>query len=98
MRGFARGRNLKKIGLKAQDTSELFFTNMRVPVANRLGDEGAGFSIMMTKLPQERLAQAVRSICVAEVSIEWTVAYTSDRKAFGRTIAPASIGSDLVVV
>jgi alkylation response protein AidB-like acyl-CoA dehydrogenase len=85
--GFARGRNLKKIGLKAQDTSEIYFSNMRVPAANRLGDEGAGFTMMMTKLAQERLAQAVRSICVAEAAIGWTVAYTSDRKAFGGTIA-----------
>jgi alkylation response protein AidB-like acyl-CoA dehydrogenase len=85
--GFARGRNLKKIGLKAQDTSELFFAGVRVPVANRLGEEGKGFGIMMTKLAQERLTQAVRSIVVAESAIEWTVAYTKQRKAFGGTIA-----------
>lgn len=84
--GFARGRNLKKIGLKAQDTSELFFAAVRVPVDNRLGAEGAGFSMMMTKLAQERLTQAVRSACVAEQSISWTVDYTRERKAFGKTI------------
>ncbi|GGC18697.1 acyl-CoA dehydrogenase [Novosphingobium marinum] len=86
-KGFERGRNLEKIGLKAQDTSELFFSDLRVPVANRLGDEGAGFRMLMTKLAQERLVQAVRSICVAEAAIEWTVKYTSERKAFGQTIA-----------
>jgi alkylation response protein AidB-like acyl-CoA dehydrogenase len=85
--GFARGRNLKKIGLKAQDTSELFFADVRVPVSKRLGEEGKGFGIMMTKLAQERLTQAVRSIVVAESALEWTVAYTKQRKAFGGTIA-----------
>jgi len=85
--GVERGRNLKKIGLKAQDTSEIFFSDVRVPVANRLGAEGGGFAMMMSKLAQERLTQAVRSICVAEVSIEQTVAYTADRKMFGHTVA-----------
>jgi acyl-CoA dehydrogenase len=85
--GFARGKNLDKIGIKAQDTSELFFADMRVPVANRLGGEGEGFSMLMTKLSQERLTQAVRSICVAEAAIGWTVDYTRERKAFGHTIA-----------
>ncbi len=85
--GFTRGRNLEKIGLKAQDTSELFFADLRVPVANRLGNEGEGFKMLMTKLAQERLTQAVRSICVAEAAIGWTVTYTKERKAFGHTIA-----------
>lgn len=85
--GFERGRNLEKIGLKAQDTSELFFSNLRVPVANRLGKEGEGFRMMMSKLAQERLTQAIRSICVAEAAIGWTVDYTRERKAFGHTIA-----------
>jgi alkylation response protein AidB-like acyl-CoA dehydrogenase len=85
--GFARGRNLDKIGLKAQDTSELFFENLRVPVSNRLGDEGGGFKMLMTKLAQERLTQAIRSICVAEAAIAWTVQYTAERKAFGGTIS-----------
>jgi acyl-CoA dehydrogenase len=85
--GFVRGRNLEKIGLKAQDTSELFFEDVRVPVDNLLGEEGRGFSMLMSKLAHERLTQAVRSICVAEAAIEWTVAYTSERKAFGGTIA-----------
>jgi len=73
--------------MKAQDTSELFFADLRVPVANRLGNEGEGFKMLMTKLAQERLTQAVRSICVAEAAIGWTVTYTKERKAFGHTIA-----------
>lgn len=85
--GFERGRNLEKIGMRAQDTSELFFSNVRVPVRNILGQEGQGFKMLMTKLAQERLTQAVRSICVAEATIEATVAYTRGRKAFGHTIA-----------
>jgi alkylation response protein AidB-like acyl-CoA dehydrogenase len=85
--GFTRGRNLEKIGLKAQDTSELFFSDMRVPVGNLLGEEGKGFTMLMTKLPQERLTQAIRSSCVCEAAIDWTVDYTSQRKAFGGTIA-----------
>jgi alkylation response protein AidB-like acyl-CoA dehydrogenase len=85
--GFTRGRNLDKIGLKAQDTSELFYAGVRVPVGNRLGEENRGFAMMMTKLAQERLTQAVRSIVVAEQAIRWTVEYTRERKAFGGTIA-----------
>lgn len=85
--GFERGRNLEKLGMKAQDTSELFFDNVRVPASNILGQEGRGFQQMMTKLAQERLAQAVRSATVTETVIEWTVDYTAQRKAFGQTIA-----------
>lgn len=85
--GFTRGRNLEKIGLKAQDTSELFYAGVRVPTGNRLGDENRGFAMMMTKLAQERLTQAVRSIVVAEQAIRWTVDYTRERKAFEGTIA-----------
>ena len=87
MEGFQRGRNLEKLGLKAQDTSELFFDNVRVPAANMLGEEGQGFKLMMQKLAQERLAQAIRSATVTETVIEWTVEYTSQREAFGKTIA-----------
>jgi acyl-CoA dehydrogenase len=85
--GFQRGRNLEKLGMKAQDTSELFFEDVRVPASNLLGEEGKGFPQMMTKLAQERLAQAIRSATVTEVMIEWTVDYTAERKAFGQTIA-----------
>jgi acyl-CoA dehydrogenase len=85
--GFIRGKNLEKLGLKAQDTSELFFENLRVPASAMLGTEGHGFQLMMKKLAQERLAQAIRSATVAETVIEWTVDYVSQRKAFGKTIA-----------
>jgi acyl-CoA dehydrogenase len=85
--GFRRGKNLSKLGMKAQDTSELFFDEVRVPASAMLGEEGRGFELMMTKLAQERLAQAIRSATVAETAIEWTVDYTSQRKAFGKTIA-----------
>jgi acyl-CoA dehydrogenase len=85
--GFRRGRNLKKLGMRAQDTSELFFDEVRVPASNMLGGEGKGFSLMMTKLAQERLAQAIRSATVAETVIESTIDYVAQRKAFGQTIA-----------
>ncbi|MFG1244356.1 acyl-CoA dehydrogenase family protein [Xanthobacter versatilis] len=85
--GFTRGRNLDKLGMKAQDTSELFFDNVRIPATSMLGQEGRGFELMMTKLPQERLAQAIRSAIVTETVIDYTVAYTAERKAFGQTIA-----------
>jgi len=84
--GFRRGKNLDKLGMKAQDTSELFFDELRVPASAMLGEEGKGFELMMTKLAQERLAQAIRSATVAETVINYTVAYTAERKAFGTTI------------
>ena len=86
-KGFDRGRNLEKLGMKAQDTSELFFDNVRIPSSNMLGAEGRGFAQMMTKLSQERLAQAIRSATVTETVIEWTVKYTAERMAFGQSIA-----------
>lgn len=85
--GFSRGRNLEKLGLKAQDTSELFFDNVRVPVSNRVGEEHRGFDYLTRNLAHERLVQAVRSAVVAEVTIEQTVTYTSERKAFGQSIS-----------
>lgn len=85
--GFERGRNLEKIGLKAQDTSELFFNNVRVPVTNRIGKEGGGFGIAMHNLAHERLTIAVSAIAQAEAAIEWTVAYVKERKAFGKPIS-----------
>jgi alkylation response protein AidB-like acyl-CoA dehydrogenase len=84
--GFRRGKNLHKLGMKAQDTSELFFDEVRVPASAMLGEEGRGFELMMTKLAQERLAQAIRSATVAETVIDWTIEYTGNRKAFGKTI------------
>ena len=84
--GFRRGKNLHKLGMKAQDTSELFFDDLRVPASAMLGEEGKGFELMMTKLAQERLAQAIRSAMVAETVVDYTVEYTAQRKAFGKTI------------
>ena len=84
--GFRKGSNLQKLGMKAQDTSEIFLDDVRVPASALLGEEGKGFELMMTKLAQERLAQAIRSATVAETVIEWTVDYTANRKAFNKTI------------
>jgi alkylation response protein AidB-like acyl-CoA dehydrogenase len=86
MPGFDRGRNLEKIGLKAQDTAELFFDNVRVPAANLLGEEGRGFIYLMEKLPQERLTIAVVAAAACESVLETTLQYVKDRKAFGRPI------------
>jgi alkylation response protein AidB-like acyl-CoA dehydrogenase len=85
-KGFERGRRLEKFGLKAQDTSELFFTDVRVPVSNRLGDEGAGFKMAMAKLAHERLIIAVNAVAISETVLEYTVAYTRDRKVFGKAV------------
>ena len=86
MPGFERGRNLDKIGLKAQDTAELFFDNVRVPVENLLGAEGNGFVYLMEKLPQERLTIAVVAAAACENVLADTLRYVKDRKAFGRPI------------
>lgn len=85
--GFSRGKNLKKIGMKAQDTSELFFDNVRIPKENLLGVENKGFMQLMTELAQERLAVAVGGVAYARAAYEWTVEYVKDRKAFGQRIA-----------
>jgi alkylation response protein AidB-like acyl-CoA dehydrogenase len=86
MAGFERGRNLEKIGLHSQDTAELFFNDVRVPVENRLGDEGTGFTSLVTNLPQERLSIAVAGVAAARAALDWTIAYCRDRKAFGQPI------------
>ncbi|GLW96357.1 acyl-CoA dehydrogenase family protein [Microtetraspora sp. NBRC 16547] len=87
MEGFTRGRNLDKIGMHAQDTAELFFDNVRVPVANRLGDaDGQGFIQLMNNLPQERLSIAVGAVASAEAVLETTIEYCKNRTAFGRSI------------
>lgn len=85
--GFEKGRNLKKLGLKGQDTSELSFSDCRVPESNRLGEEGRGFIMLMEKLQQERLIIAVGSIASCRRSLEDTVSYVKERKVFGRPIA-----------
>ncbi len=86
MPGFERGRNLDKVGLKAQDTAELFFTDVRVPAANLLGNENEGFSYLMQALPQERLSIAVSAVATAETVLASTLAYCKERTAFGRPI------------
>jgi acyl-CoA dehydrogenase len=85
--GFQRGRNLDKIGLKGQDTSELFFEGCRVPAGNVLGLEGHGFKMLMAKLQQERLSIAVASIASCHRSLDDTLAYVKEREAFGQRIA-----------
>lgn len=85
--GFQRGKPLHKIGCKALDTSELFFSDLRVPLSNLLGEEGRGFAQLMTELAQERLVQAVRAVASAEAALRWTVDYTVNRQAFGQSLA-----------
>jgi len=87
MEGFEKGIPFKKIGLKAQDTCELFFDNVKVPKENLLGEEGIGFKIMMTELARERLAVALAAIGGAQGAIEKTIAYTTTRTAFNQPIA-----------
>jgi acyl-CoA dehydrogenase len=84
--GFSVGRLLDKMGMHASDTAELFFDNVRVPVANLLGERGKGFIQTMTQLPQERLILAVSGIAVMEAALAETVAYTKSREAFGGTL------------
>ncbi|ALQ02585.1 MULTISPECIES: acyl-CoA dehydrogenase family protein [Pseudomonas] len=85
--GFERGRNLEKLGLKAQDTSELFFSDVRVPVTNRIGEEGKGFAIAMHNLAEERLSIAVSAVGACEGILEYTIEYTKDRKVFGKSVS-----------
>ena len=86
MAGFERGRNLDKIGMHAQDTAELFFTDVRVPVANRLGEEGQGFRYLVTNLPQERLSIAATGVAAARAAFDHTLAYVKERTAFGQPV------------
>ena len=85
-KGFSRGRNLEKIGQKAADTSELFFSDVRVPLTNLLGQEGGGFSVLMNELPRERITIACRAFAEAQRAYELTVDYVKERKAFGQQI------------
>ena len=87
MPGFERGRNLDKLGQKAQDTSELFFNDVKVPKENLLGEEGMGFIYLMRELPQERLSIAVSAVAGCESVMAQTVNYVKERKAFGKSIA-----------
>jgi acyl-CoA dehydrogenase len=84
--GYARGRNLDKIGFHSQDTSELFFNDVRVPITNCLGEEGSGFAYLMNQLPQERLSIACAAQAAAQRAFDEAVRFTKDRKAFGKTV------------
>lgn len=86
-KGFTKGRRLHKMGMASQDTSELFFEDCRVPAANLLGTEGGGFMMMMQKLQQERLCVAIGAVAGAEQVLDDTIAYTKERKAFGKPIS-----------
>ena len=90
MPGFEKGKRLKKLGMKAQDTSELFFDNVTMPADNLLGGpamEGRGFICLMEQLPWERLQIAIGAVAAAQAAIDWTVQYTKDRKVFGQAVA-----------
>ena len=87
MAGFERGKRLKKIGMKAQDTSELFFSNVQVPGANLLGSEGQGFIYLMQELPWERMQIAIGATASAQQAIDDTISYVRERKVFGTTVA-----------
>ena len=86
MDGFERGRKLEKIGLHSQDTAELFFHDVRVPVANLLGEEGKGFNYLTGNLPQERMSLAITGLATAQAALDWTVEYVQERTAFGKPI------------
>ena len=86
MDGFERGRNLEKVGLHAQDTAELFFTDVRVPVDNRIGAEGEGFMLLVKNLPQERLSIALAGVAHARAMLGWTLEYVKERTAFSQPI------------
>ena len=90
MPGFSKGKRLKKLGMKAQDTSELFFDNVKVPAENLLGGaafEGKGFICLMEQLPWERLQIAISAVAAAQAAIDWTVEYVKERKVFGQAVA-----------
>ncbi|CAB4903406.1 unannotated protein [freshwater metagenome] len=84
--GFERGRKLDKIGLPAQDTAELFFSDARVPAENLLGEEGQGFRYLSRNLAQERMSIAIQGVGAAQAALDWTVEYVRERKAFGKPI------------
>jgi alkylation response protein AidB-like acyl-CoA dehydrogenase len=86
MPGFERGRNLDKIGMHAQDTSELFFADVQVPSTNLLGREGEGFAQLLANLPQERLSIACGAVAAAKAALTWTLAYVKERHAFGQPV------------
>ena len=86
MKGFERGRNLDKVGMKAQDTAELFFDNVEVPKENLLGEEGSGFISLMMNLPQERISIAAMAVAAIEHILDLSLTYAKERQAFGKPI------------
>jgi acyl-CoA dehydrogenase len=86
-KGFTKGKRLHKMGMASQDTSELFFEDCRIPAGNLIGAEGGGFMMMMQKLAQERLCVAIGAVAAAEQVVADTIAYTKERKAFGKPIS-----------
>jgi alkylation response protein AidB-like acyl-CoA dehydrogenase len=87
MKGFSKGKRLKKMGLKGQDTAELFFDNVEVPAQNLLGEANNGFIYLMQELPWERMQIAIGAIAKSEAAIQWTIDYVRERKAFGKAVA-----------
>ena len=87
MKGFSKGKRLKKMGLKGQDTAELFFDNVEVPAENLIGQENNGFIYLMQELPWERMQIAIGAAAKCEAALAWTIAYVNDRKAFGKPVA-----------
>jgi len=86
-KGFEKGKKIKKVGWHSQDTAELYFTDCRIPRANRLGDKGTGFLKLMLKLQQERLVCAIAAVAAAELILEITIQYCKERTAFGRPLS-----------
>jgi alkylation response protein AidB-like acyl-CoA dehydrogenase len=86
MAGFERGRNLEKLGMHAQDTAELFFADVEVPIENLLGEEGQGFRYLVSNLAQERLSIAIAGVAAAQAALDMTLAYVRERRAFGQPI------------
>ena len=86
-KGFEKGKKIKKVGWHSQDTAELFFTDCRIPKANRMGDKGTGFLKLMLKLQQERLVCAIAAVAAAELILEITIQYCKERMAFGRPLS-----------
>jgi alkylation response protein AidB-like acyl-CoA dehydrogenase len=86
MAGLERGRNLEKLGMHSQDTAELFFADVRVPLQNRLGEEGRGFHYLVSNLAQERLSIAIAGVAAAQAAFDWTLDYVKQRTAFGQPV------------
>ncbi len=89
--GFSRGRHLEKMGMHSQDTAELFFSKCRIPKANRIGDKGMGFLMLMQKLQQERLVCAIAAVAAAERIMEWIMQHCKQTRVSGRSISKSQV-------